>query len=194
MKSMTQSNLHNKDSKESTHSAIKYLIAFTAFSLSVLAAAGSSTLGGSFPSIAFALTAESPDNGINWYDKALSVNQNNVPALVQKGTDLVNQGNPEQAISWLDKALNIDPNNMMALISKGAALRASGQYDQAIVLYDKVLTIDPSDVYAIGGKADSLYGSGQPQQAIILIDKALELNPSDGKIQQVKESLQQTIN
>ena len=82
----------------------------------------------------------------------------------------------------------------MALISKGAALRASGQYDQAIVVYDKVLTIDPSDVYAIGGKADSLYGSGHPQQAIILIDKALELNPSDGKIQQVQESLQQTIN
>jgi tetratricopeptide (TPR) repeat protein len=82
----------------------------------------------------------------------------------------------------------------MALVSKGAALRELGQYQQAILQYDKVLTIDPNDVYAIGGKADSLYGSGQTQQAIVLIDKALELNPSDGKIQQVKESLQQTIN
>ena len=82
----------------------------------------------------------------------------------------------------------------MALISKGAALRGLGQYQQAILQYDKVLTIDPNDVYAIGGKADSLYGSGQHQQAILWIDKVLQLNPSDGKIQQVKESLEQPIN
>ncbi|HEX5921562.1 MAG TPA: tetratricopeptide repeat protein [Nitrososphaeraceae archaeon] len=126
----------------------------------------------------------------NWYDKALSINQNNVPALVQKGTELVNQGDGEQAITWLDKALSLDPTNLMALVSKGAALRDMGKYQEAIVTYDKVLTIDPNDVYAIGGKANSLYGSGQPEQAIIWIDKALQLNPSDGKIQQVKESLQ----
>ena len=125
-----------------------------------------------------------------WYDKALSINQNNVPALVHKGTELVNQGEGQQAVTWLDKALSIDPTNLIALVSKGAALRDMGKYQEAIVTYDKVLTIDPNDVYAIGGKADSLYGSGQHQQAIIWIDKALELNPSDGKIQQVKESLQ----
>ena len=196
MKFLTLTNTsHNNRHEESTYAVVKYLIALVAVSLSVIAAvAGSSNLGASFQSIDFDTADDKHDNGINWYDKALSVNQNNVPALVQKGTDLVNQGNPEQAITWLDKALNIDSNNIMALISKGAALRASGQYDQAIVQYDKVLTIDPSDVYAIGGKADSLYGSGHPQQAIILIDKALELNPSDGKIQQVQESLEQTIN
>ena len=145
---------------------------------------------------AFAATELDPSDSIlaKWYDKALSVNPNNVPALVEKGTDLVTKGDGEQAITWLDKALNIDPANLMALVSKGAALRDLGKYQEAIVVYDRVLTIDPSDVYAIGGKADSLYGSGQHEQAVVLIDKALELNPSDGKIQQVKESFQQPIN
>ena len=145
---------------------------------------------------AFAASELDPSNSIfaNWYDKALSVNQNNVPALVEKGTDLLTKGDGEQAITWLDKALNIDPTNLMALVSKGAALRDLGKYQEAIVVYDRVLTIDPSDVYAIGGKADSLYGSGQHEQAILWIDKALELNPSDGNIQQVKDSLQQAIN
>jgi tetratricopeptide (TPR) repeat protein len=181
--------LDSKRREESTYAVVKYLIALFAVSLSVITA-----VSVCFPSIAFASPVESPYNGINWYDKALSVNQNNVPALVQKGTDLVSQGDAEQAITWLDKALNIDSSNLMALVSKGAALRELGQYQLAILQYDKVLTIDPNDIYAIGGKADSLYGSGQTQQAIVLIDKALELNPSDGKIQQVKESLQQTIN
>jgi tetratricopeptide (TPR) repeat protein len=130
----------------------------------------------------------------NWYDKALSINQNNVPALVQKGTELVNQGDGEQAVTWLDKALSIDPNNLMALVSKGSALRDMGKYQEAIVTYDKVLTIDPNDVYAIGGKADSLYGSGQYGQAVTLIDEALKLAPSDGSILQVKETLTQATN
>jgi tetratricopeptide (TPR) repeat protein len=155
-----------------------------AISLPIFAVSLISVLG--YPAHAFGSEFEPS----NWYDKALSINQNNVPALVQKGTELVNQGDGEQAVTWLDKALSIDPNNLMALVSKGAALRDMGKYQEAIVTYDKVLTIDPNDVYAIGGKADSLYGSGQHQQAIIWIDKALELNPSDGKIQQVKESLQ----
>jgi tetratricopeptide (TPR) repeat protein len=130
----------------------------------------------------------------NWYDKALSINQNNVPALVQKGTELVNQGDGEQAVTWLDKALSIDSTNLMALVSKGTALRDMGKYQEAIVTYDKVLTIDPNDVYAMGGKASSLYGSGQYGQAVTLIDKALELNPSDGNILQVKETLTQATN
>ena len=144
----------------------------------------------------FAASELDPSDSIlaNWYEKALSVNQNNVPALVEKGTDLVIKGDGEEAITWLDKALNIDPTNLMALVGKGAALRDLGKYQEATVMYDRALAIDPSDVYAIGGKADSLYGSGQHEQAILWIDKALELNPSDGKIQQVKESLHQAIN
>jgi len=130
----------------------------------------------------------------NWYDEALSINQNNVPALVQKGTELVNQGDREQAVTWLDKALSIDPTNLMALVSKGSALRDMGKYQEAVVTYDKVLTIDPNDVYAMGGKAGSLYGSGQYGQAVTLIDRALELDPSDGNILQVKETLTQATN
>ena len=141
-----------------------------------------------------AATIAFPNSNVNWYDKALSVNQNNVPALVEKGTELVASGNPVQAISYLNKALSMDAENMMGLVSKGAALRDLGKYQEAIVTYDKVLAIDPHDAYAIGGKADSLYMSGQHQQAITWIDKALELNPSDAKIQFVSESLHQQIN
>lgn len=142
----------------------------------------------------FASVVESLNTKVNWYDKALAVNQNNVPALVQKGTDLVSQDKGEQAIAWLDKALGIDPTNLMALISKGAALRELGQYPEAVIMYDKVLAIDPHDAYAIGGKADSLFGAGDHQQAVAWIDKALELDPNNGRIQQVKETIQQAVN
>ena len=159
-----------------------------AISLAIFALSLISILG--YPAHAFGSELELS----KWYDKALSINQNNVPALVQKGTELVNQGYGQQAITWLEKALSIDPTNLMALVSKGAALRDMGNYQEAIVTYDKVLTIDPNDVYAMGGKAGSLYGSGQSGQAITLIDRALELAPSDGHILQVKETLTQDTN
>lgn len=152
------------------------------------------SLPGLFLPYAYSLAEKGDLKAITWYDKALAVNQNNVPALVQKGTDLVNEGNGEQAITWLDKALKIDPTNIMALVSKGAALREVGQYHNAVAMYDRVLAIDPTDVYALGGMAASLYGSGQHQQAVTWIDKALEIDPNDGAILQVKQTLQETIN
>lgn len=130
-------------------------------------------------------------NGIAWYDKALAMNHDNVPALVEKGTYLVNSGRSQQAIAYLDKALEIDPTNMMALTSKGAALRDMGQYHQAIEVYDKILKIDSKDLYAMGGKADSLYGLGHIQQGISWIDKALEIDPNNPTILQVKYMLNQ---
>ena len=141
----------------------------------------------------FAATELDPSDSVlaNWYEKALSINQNNVPALVEKGTDLVAKGDGEQAITWLDKALNRDPTNLMALVSKGAALRDMGKYQEAIVMYDRVLTIDPNDVYAIGGKADSLYGSGQHAQAILTIEKPSEKNPNDQKNKPVQQTTDQ---
>ena len=142
----------------------------------------------------YASVAEFPNSKITWYDKALAVNQNNVPALVEKGTDLVSQDKGEQALTWLDKALTIDPTNLMALVSKGTALKELGQYQDAITLYDRVLAVDPHDIYAIGGKADSLYGSGEHQQAVTWIDKALDSDPNNVRILQVKQTLQQAVN
>ena len=118
-----------------------------------------------------AVIVVSQDSKIKWYDEALTVNRNNVPALVQKGTDLQNQGKAEQAITWLDKALKIDPNNLMALISKGGALKDLGQYAEAIIMYDRVLLIDPHDALAIGGKADSLFSAGQHLHDVAWINK-----------------------
>src|SRR5213596_1345385 len=147
-----------------------------------------------FPTVVYGSQEVGNSRELTWYDRALAINQNNVPALVQKGTDLVNQGEGQQAITWLDKALTIDPTNIMALESKGAALQEMGKYQDAIGLYDRVLAIDPTDVYALGGKAASLYGLGQFQQAVTWIDKALEIDPNDGKVLQVKLTLQEITN
>jgi hypothetical protein len=39
-----------------------------------------------------------------------------------------------------------------------------------------------------------LFGAGEHQQAVSWIDKALELDPNNGRILQVKETIQQAVN
>ncbi len=185
LRAVTISKLHISKSKTENHIILVSILV----ALAILATVWSLQI----PPV-HASVLESSNPKINWYDKALAVNQNNVPALVQKGTDLVGQGKGEQAITWLDKALSIDPTNLMGLISKGAALRELGQYPEAIIMYDRVLAIDPHDEYAIGGKADSLFGAGKHQQAVAWIDRVLELDPNNGRILEVKETIQQAIN
>jgi tetratricopeptide (TPR) repeat protein len=149
----------------------------------------------SFPTAAYASQVEMIySKDVAWYDKALAVNQNNVPALVQKGTELVNDGKSQQAIVWLNKALKIDSTNLMALVSMGAALKNLGQYQDAIVMYNRVLAIDPSDLYAIGGKVDSLYASGKLQQAGASVEKELRTDPSHGNTLQIEDIVEQSLN
>ena len=149
----------------------------------------------SFPTAAYASQVEMIySKDVAWYDKALAVNQNNVPALVQKGTELVNDGKSQQAIVWLNKALKIDSTNLMALVSMGAALKNLGQYQDAIVMYNRVLAIDPSDLYAIGGKVDSLYASGKLQQAGASVEKELRTDPSHGNTLQIEDIEEQSLN
>ena len=147
----------------------------------------------SFPTGAYASQVENMySKDVPWYDKALAVNQNNVPALVQKGTELVNDGKDQQAIVWLNKALKIDSTNLMALVSMGGALKNLGQYRDAIVMYNRVLAIDPNDLYAIGGKVGSLYASGKLQQAGAWIENELKVDPSHGTALQIEDIVQQS--
>ena len=55
-------------------------------------------------------------------DKALAINPNDVTALTNKDTALLNLGKSNESIAYFDKALAINPNNVNTLTQKGLAL------------------------------------------------------------------------
>jgi tetratricopeptide (TPR) repeat protein len=55
---------------------------------------------------------------IDYYDKALAADPNDVYALINKGYALSFLGQNLEAIRYYDKALAIDPNNTIALNGK----------------------------------------------------------------------------
>jgi tetratricopeptide (TPR) repeat protein len=64
------------------------------------------------------------NESIAYFDKALSIDPNNVATLDNKGLALlsVSIDNYTQAITYFDKALSIDPRNIAAIFHKDNAL------------------------------------------------------------------------
>ena len=59
---------------------------------------------------------------IDYFDKALSIDANNIKALNCKGYALCIRYEFEEGFKCFDKALSLDPNNAEALFNKGVAL------------------------------------------------------------------------
>ena len=57
---------------------------------------------------------------MKFYDEALSIDPNHVPALLGKSNTFVNLGDVDEAMEYNDKVLALDPNNGMALSFKQA--------------------------------------------------------------------------
>ena len=56
------------------------------------------------------------NESIAYFDKALTINPNDVNTLTQKGLALIFLNKPNQSISYFDKALTINPNDVKILV------------------------------------------------------------------------------
>jgi tetratricopeptide (TPR) repeat protein len=96
------------------------------------------------------------DKAVEWYDKALASNPNNVDVLSKKGMALSNLYNFTAAHESIDRALAIDPNDADALTAKGWAYHSQRNYTEAIKWYDRALEVNPNDALSVSAKG-SLY-------------------------------------
>ena len=99
-----------------------------------------------------------PNESIAYFDKALSINPNDVTSLTQKGIALIFLNKPNQSIAYFDKALSINPNDVNSLTQKGLALGRLGEYNESIAYFDKALAIDPKFYIAIKEKEGFVAG------------------------------------
>ena len=71
-----------------------------------------------------------------------------IPALIEKGTRLLEDAKYDEALECFNKILSLDPKNTHAWNQKGVALRSLGRYDEAIECFNKALEIVPKDLDA----------------------------------------------
>ncbi len=131
--------------------------------------------------------AQSYDEAIACYDKAIKLAPNNKDAHYYKGNVLFEMGLYEEAVECYDHVIELAPNYTLAYYNKGNTLFGLARYDEAIICCDKVIELDPNyatSMYSF--KANALFGLGRYEEAIVYYDKVIELYPEDEYAYQYK--------
>jgi tetratricopeptide (TPR) repeat protein len=115
------------------------------------------------------------NESIAYFDRALSIDPNDVNTLTQKGLALVFLNKPNESITYFDRALSIDPNDVNTLTQKGLALTRLAQYNESITYFDRALSIDPKYGVAIKEKASAIGAAASAANATSLTSKGIIL-------------------
>lgn len=117
------------------------------------------------------------EEAITFYEKALSINSQNVVALTNKGTALDQLGKYEEAVKCFDKVLEINPKDEEALNNKGSSLIKLNRYEEAVKYFDKVLAINPYNFVTHYNKGIALGKLGKYEEAIKSYDETIKIVP-----------------
>jgi tetratricopeptide (TPR) repeat protein len=117
-----------------------------------------------------------PDK-LKYYDRILEQDNNNLEALVDKGTTLYQLGRNDEALKCIERALEIDGNYVVALHNKGVILDTYLQNpDEALIYYDKVLEIKSDWALPWFNKGSIYFKKNDYNKALTYYNRALELD------------------
>lgn len=110
-----------------------------------------------------------------WYDKALALNPNYAPALVNRGNLYAQQYELDQAEKDLLSALAADPLSSDAMVSLGIVQKRKGNLAGAKVSLTKAVDLDPGNAYARFNLGVLLANDlKQPTEAMRLFNEVLQ--------------------
>lgn len=122
-------------------------------------------------------------------DKKLSVNNQDIDALLAKATVLAQQGSlnfkekslGDQARVFVNNALQIDPAYSPSFTILGYTYEIQENYVEAHKAYDKAILLDAQNYQALSQKAHAYDLQGNIKEAKNYYEKALAINPNDQK-------------
>jgi serine/threonine protein kinase len=117
------------------------------------------------------------EEAIEKLDKALELDENNIPALRAKGVCLNKLGKYEEALEYINKVIELDPTDVNALSHKIACYIQLHEYQKAEQFYSenfKQLSKFPDAIHHLGRSYQDL---NLHEEAIEYFDEALKHNP-----------------
>jgi Flp pilus assembly protein TadD len=141
------------------------------------------------------------------FDKAISIDPENVHAWNGRGTAFFNLGDNSEALKAFNQAISIDSTYAHAYIGKGNVLYALSKFNESLDEFDKAIALDPDITWAWNGKGTTLLELGLTDQSAAAFDRAIALDPENphawagrgylllklGKNQEALESFNQAL-
>ncbi len=112
---------------------------------------------------------------LSLYKKALTLNEQSVPALLNISTIYYETKKYDQSIEFAERVLLLQADNFAAIMNKGNSLYALGKYDKARECYEKMYQLNQNSYNAVLNLANTCYNLGLFEQAVqygqIAVDK-----------------------
>jgi len=135
-----------------------------------------------------------PSGAIEWFDRAIAIDNNYKEAWMQKGLALALQAKYSESLGIIDKAIAIDPKYKEAWFLKGLVYQQMVKHAEAIECFDKAIEIDPNYADAWGYKSASVAILGDIWGAVAIMQRAQELGFETNTEQESPENEPMTNN
>jgi len=114
---------------------------------------------------------------IRYYQHALSLSPESVPALSNLGAALSAVGQPHEALFELEKALKLDPKLAALWFNAANIISDLGEYKKALSYYEQAIQLSPSYIQAHNNFGKALFALGDYSKALNCYEKAIALKP-----------------
>ncbi len=122
------------------------------------------------------------DAAVAEYERTLSIDPNDLAALLQLGSLLLEQGRPEPAMNYLQRAVRLAPDKADAHFLLANAMFMLEDYEGAQAEYKKSLRLNPDLADAHKNLGLIAIRQKQPDTAVEHFDRALEIDPADATV------------
>lgn len=115
---------------------------------------------------------------IEFYDKVLAIDQNDVDTLNNKANALTSIGESIQPIVYYEEQLIVKANYIFlnSTGTESASVNTTNYFEEAIKLYDRALSIDPNDADILVNKGMALLKLERFQEANEVFDQAMSID------------------
>ena len=115
--------------------------------------------------------AGKPLQAVEYLDRVLDVERDNLQALGQKGVSLAKMGYDQEALACFERILELDPGQHHALRNKAVSLSRLGEEQGALDILEGVLRENPGDSHARSERTillDEMHLRGTPLGWLLL--------------------------
>ncbi|MGC9455958.1 MAG: tetratricopeptide repeat protein, partial [Halothiobacillaceae bacterium] len=124
-----------------------------------------------------ALRERQPDSAATAFARALELDPNLVPALINMGDLLLGDRDYRQSAEYFRRAQRVDPNSKSAAIGLARALSGLGQFDGAREILETILKRTPDDPPALDALGQVFQAAGDLDSALRFHAKACDCAP-----------------
>jgi lipoprotein NlpI len=116
------------------------------------------------------------------YNDALRMNPTLVPALTDRGSAYLANGDPDRALQDFSQAIKLRPDFIPAYMNRAQVYMRRSDFESAIRDYDKTLQLNSSYLPGIVARANARAAAKQYDEAISDFDDAIRLNTGDASL------------